>query len=319
MSGDMQHFNTGQGASDVQIFTGNSQAAGNDWVAWHKPRGKTMLHIALFGKGGNGGLGVVGANSTAAGGGGGGSGGQTVLIIPLALLPDVLYLSLAGDSATNTLASYITVDVPYSGVTVVANNVLAIANGGANGGNASGATAGSAGNGGAIATASAMPIGWQFAMLSLAGQNGIAGGTTGAGGTLTLPATGLHVTGGTGGAGLGSTGNPGMAGGAFTFSGGAAFMPHPGGIGGGAATIPPQDGTGGGYGALVKMLYGYGGTGGGSTHGTASGAGLYASIGGHGAPGCGGGGNGGAFTGTTARSAGQVGRGGPAFAILTCW
>jgi hypothetical protein len=59
-----------------------------------------------------------------------------------------------------------------------------------------------------------------------------------------------------------------------------------------------------------------GGTGGGSTHGTALTTGLVQSNGGDGAPGCGGGGMGGALTASTA---GAVGQGGVAFAVITTW
>ena len=67
---------------------------------------------------------------------------------------------------------------------------------------------------------------------------------------------------------------------------------------------------------ILNLGYRYGGTGGASTHGTATGAGLVQSNGGVGAPGCGGGGQGSALTGSTA---GIVGWGGLAYAILTCW
>jgi len=311
---DISFIPTNTGSADVQVFYGTSTAAGNDWITWVKPRGKTMINIILVGKGGNGGLGVVGAVSTAAGGGGGGSGSQTHLTMPLALLPDRLYLSLAGYSATTNLASYIAISpkLTAGAGAPIANDTLMIANGGGNGGNAAGATAGAAGTAGSIATVGAMPLGWPFATLSLAGQAGIIGGTTVAGGALTIPVTGLWVTGGTGGGGLPASG-AGTAGGAFTVAG--QFPPHIGGIGG-VTTTPPGNGAGG-YRPIPNLFYGYGGTGGGSTDAAASGGGLRASIGGSGAPGCGGGGNGGSFTGTTPATVG--GMGGVSFAIITCW
>lgn len=118
---------------------------------------------------------------------------------------------------------------------------------------------------------------------------------------------------GTGGAGLGAAGVAGTAGGAFTVAG--QFPPHLGGAGGSAATTPPQNGTGG-YEPIPRLFYGYGGTGGGSTHGTATGAGLVQASGGNGAVGCGGGGMGGALT---ASAAGQVGQGGVAWCCIVCW
>lgn len=312
---DCLHIPTGTGAADVQVFTGTSTAAGNDWQTWLKPRGKTMLDLLLISKGGNGGTGVIGAVSTAAGGGGGGSASQTRVRMPLYLLPDVLYLSLAGISTTNAIASYVTVcmsKLTAGAGAPVANDVLAVSNGGGNGGNAAGATAGAAGAAGGVVAATAMPIGGNF-MSALAGQAGIIGGTTGAAAALTLPVTGLLITGGTGGAGLGASASAGTAGGSFTVAG--QFPAHAGGLGTAVATTPPGDGNRG-YQPISKLFYNYGGTGGGSTHGSATGGGLVQSKGGHGAYGSGGGGMGGALTGS---SAGAIGMGGPAICIITCW
>jgi hypothetical protein len=307
---DISHLPVATGSSDVQVFTGNSVTAGGEWQTWNKPSGKSMLHILLIGKGGNGGTGVVGAVSTAAGGGGGGSGGQTSLTIPLSLVPDRLFLSLAGQSSTTTLASYITV-FPNT----VANNTLAYAAGGGNGGNAAGATAGAVGAAASAATAALMPLGFAFTKLVLGGQAGIIGGTTGASAALTLPVTGLIVTGGTGGAGLGATALPGANAGGFTTAGIFTENPQPGGLGGTTATTNPTRGSDG---RIVLFPYGYmyGGTGGGATHGSATAGGNTQAAGGNGAWGCGGGGMGGAFTGSTAA---VFSKGGPALAILTCW
>ncbi len=302
------------GNSDVQVFIGNSQSAGVSWQVWEKPRGKSMVNIQLTGKGGNGGLGAVGANSTAAGGGGGGSGAQTSLTMPLALIPDQLFISLLGQSQTTTVTSYICVHAPVAATPW--NNVLAVAQGGGNGGNASGATPGAAGTAGGAATAATMPLGWKYTNIVLGGQAGIIGGVAVNGGNLTLPVTGLTVTGGTGGGGLPAAGVNGTTGGAFTVSGIFPAQNAP------AATsnaiIPPGNGNNG-YQPIEKLFYYYGGTGGGSTFGTATGEGLYASVGGNGGYGCGGGGNGGALTGTPANSAGKVGLGGPAYCVITCW
>jgi len=274
-----------------------------------------MAHILLVGKGGNGGNSVAGAASTAAGGGGGGSGGQVSIMVPLWAIPDRLFLSLAGHSATTTLASYITIGLKLTagaGAPVV-NDTLIYANGGGNGGNASGATAGAVGAAGAISAAATMPLGWQWLDSALAGQAGIIGGVAVSGANLTLPTTGLMVTGGTGGGGLPAAAASGTNGGNFTVAG--VFPAHAGGAAQATATNPANTGSHG-YRPVAGSLYGYGGTGGGSTHGTATGGGLVASRGGNGAPGCGGGGGGGALTGS---AAGGGGLGGPAFCIITCW
>lgn len=319
MAIDITHIFGNTGDSDVQIFVGNSQTAGASWQTWEKPKGKSMVNIQLFGKGGNGGLGVVGANSTAAGGGGGGCGGETSITMPLALLPDQLFLSLAGLSQTTTLASYITVGVPVA--ITPWNNVLMIANGGGNGGNGAAAVGGGAGAAGAIATVATMPLGWRYADLALPGVLGIIGGAAVSGANFTLSVLGNRLCGGTGGGGLGAAAAAGTTGGSYTITAPTTGFPAhdaPAAVSVGTATVPPGNGNNG-YQITYMGGYFYGGTGGGSTHGTATGGGLYASVGGNGAYGCGGGGNGGALTGTTARSAGDVGLGGPALCIITCW
>ena len=304
---DFSHLASQYGNADVQTFLGDARAPVEGWKVWTKPRGKSMAHILLLGSGGNGGTGVTGAASTAAGGGGGGSGSQTSLTIPLWAVPDRLYMSLSGGG---NIASYIAIN-PDTAATSA--NVLAIAGAGGNGGNASGATAGTAGTAGAVATAATMPLGWMWADQVLAGQAGIAGGTTGSGSALTLPTTGLLVTGGTGGAGVGNAASTGSAAGAITGSG--IFPTLAGGAAAGSQTTPAGDGQSG-YQPVLGLLRLYGGTGGGSTGGAATGGGLVKSFGGKGMPGCGGGGGGGGFTGSTG---GGGGGGGPAFAVIVCW
>jgi hypothetical protein len=88
-----------------------------------------------------------------------------------------------------------------------------------------------------------------------------------------------------------------------------------GGFGSGSATTPAASGASG-FRPIANLMYFYGGTGGASTHGSATGGGLVQSNGGDGAYGCGGGGSGAALTGSTP---GVVGKGGPAFCIITCW
>lgn len=315
---DFSHLPTGYGAADVQQFYGKSDASTNGvmWETWCKPRGKSMCSILLIGNGANGGTGVVGAAATAAGGGGGGGGALTSLIIPINLIPDVLFISLqAGGNGASNLLNYVTIAPPLTagGGAPVANNVLAIAGGGGRGGNGTGATAGTAGSAGTIATLSTMPLGWHFANISLAGQAGTAGGGAIAGVNLTLPLTGLRTTGGTGGAGVPAAAASGLVGGQITGAG--VFPLILGGVGTAVATTPPGNGNPGCR-PVQNLGYWMGGTGGGSTHGTATTTGLVQSSGGNGEVGSGGGGMGGALTGS---SVGAVGRGGPAFCQIICW
>jgi hypothetical protein len=307
---DFSHTPKSTGAADVQWFIGDALTAGTAWKTWNKPRGKSMLNIVLVGAGGNGGTGVVGANSVSAGGAGGQSGAITIVQMPLAVVPDRLYLSLSGrkPTATANFASYVGIEP-----NTTANNVIAFANGGLHGGNASAGTGGTVGTAAAIAAAGNMPLGWLYAIQVLAAQVGTAGGAAVAAANLALPTTGAFVTGGTGGGGLPAGGATGTNGGQLTGAG--AFPTLLGGQGSATATNPAAGGNAG-FRPVAGLGYFMGGTGGASTHGTATGGGLVQSFGGHGAIGCGGGGMGGALTGSTV---GQVGFGGEAFAILTCW
>lgn len=300
---DMLHLPESQ-LADVQIFNATAVNPGVGWATWNKRRGTSMTAIYAWGAGGNGGNGVVGANSTAAGGGGGGSGGQSVLVIPNFLLPDALFVSVGYPGAACRVA--VAPDV-------VVNNQLIFANPGGNGGNAAGATAGAAGTGAPAASIGSMPLAGLGQIQLLAGQAGIIGGVAVAGAALTLPVTGLLVTGGTGGGGLPAAAAVGTNGGAFTVAG--IFPPNPGGIGAAVATTPGGNGSNGITG-IRNLAYDYGGTGGGSSHGTATTTGLFGGVGGRGGIGCGGGGGGGALTGSVQ---GIGGLGGPGQVIIISW
>jgi hypothetical protein len=141
--------------ADRKVFTVNSPSAGAGWQRFTRNPGTTMMHILALGGGGGGGAGAVGANSTAAGGGGGGSGGQTAIIIPCALLPETIFVSVGAGGAAGTagIASRISV---FPDTT--ANHTIAFVNGGGAGGAAAGATAGAAGAAGAVASAANMPL-----------------------------------------------------------------------------------------------------------------------------------------------------------------
>jgi hypothetical protein len=299
---------------DRQVFRGfyGATGGGSTWQVYNVPRGKSMLHIFMLGAGGGGGSGVVGAVSTAGGGGGGGSGGQTIIEMPIALLPPRLYVNAAAGKTGGGLASYVAIQPQIA----TANHTVGIANGGSGGGNASAGSAGGAGNGGSIATNATMPLGWAFSKLVLAGQAGIIGGTNVASAALTHPTTGLHVTGGTGGAGLPATATNGTNGGAITaIAEPSDFKGLPTNTGPTSTTTPATNGNSG-YQYTAAGFYYIGGTGASSTHGSATGAGLVQGSGGDGGIGCGGGGMGGALTGSTA---GVLSRGGDGIVIITAY
>jgi hypothetical protein len=295
---------------DIDVFTGNSVIALRDWQTWRKPKNRSMAHIFILGSGGGGGNGAIGANSTAAGGGGGGGGAQTSLLIPLIFLPDQLFISVAIGSNGAGIASYVCIE-PDS----TANSVVGYANGGAVGGNAAGASAGALGGGSGVSVVAQMPFGWPFVQSVIAGQNGVAGGTTGNAANLTYPVTGFRGSGGTGGGGLPAAGVAGTNGGKITLpSAPAPFPDHPQALGSATATDPAANGCNG-YTMHQNGLF-IGGGGGASTHGTATGAGLQQSSGGQGGFGSGGGGMGGALTGS---AAGVKAQGGNGLVIITCF
>lgn len=308
----MDHFGLPNSPQfERSVFYGVAQTAAQNWQTYVVPRGKSMLHIFMLGGGGGGGSGVIGANSTAAGGGGGGSGAQTIVLIPTAFIPQRLYISVALAKTGTGQATYVSA-LPAINST---QHVIGFAAGGGAGGNAAGATAGAAGAAGLVANSSNMSLGWPFATV-LAGQAGIIGGTNVAGGNLSYPAT-LRVTGGVGGGGLPAAGVAGTAGGGISAL--AVPAPYYGANGGAAqptATSPANPGLPGVQLSNEIGLFWQGGTGGGSTHGTATGGGLVQARGGDGAIGCGGGGMGGALTGSAAA---VLSMGGGGIVIITAF
>lgn len=295
---------------DVQVFTANSPgAAERGFVSWSKPRGCTMAQITVIGAGGKGGSGAVGSNSTAAGGGGGGSAGKTVLLIPLIALPDQLFVSVGhgGTAFANPTFVSLTPDT-------VALSTVAFANGGGLGGNGVGATAGAAGAAAAAATLANMVLAGLGVFQALAGQAGIIGGVASAGGALSLPTTGITCTGGAGGGGLPATATTGTAGGHINASG-----IYPRVNAGGTQSNASNPGNPGSHGmayAFRGVPFSQGGAGGGSSHGSATGSGLFGGRGGNGATGSGGGGGGGCLTGGVAGAGGDGGHG---ECTIVCW
>jgi hypothetical protein len=300
-----------------QIFYPSSVATSVGWQTYSVPKSVTMLYIFLLAGGGGGGAGFAGGVS--GGGGGGGSSGQTSVLIPAAMLPSTLYLSIGhgGSATTAGIASRISV-VPNA----TANHTLALANPGGGGSNSTSGTGGGAGAAGTVATIATMPLAALGQYQLLAGQIGQIGGASGANGLpITLPVTGLVVTGGASGAGIPAAGaNPGFTGGSFTVpAGNYVFPPHTGGAGGLATPTPPQQGSNG-INFVNGLNYFYGGAGGGSTAGNATGntppGSNVRGAGGNGGFGCGGGGGGAGLTGA---GAGAGGRGGDGLAIIYAW
>lgn len=304
--------------ADVQIFNVNSVAVGGFGVGtsvWRKRPGATMLSIVCIGGGGGGGQGNTGATASAGGGGGGGAGVVTTVSIPAIFVPDTLYVAVGsggvqGAGTTNSSATGSRVAIAPG--STIANDTLANANGGNGAGNG-GAGVGTGGTASSAATIATMCLAGRGVFQSFNGQAGTNGSVSTAGIALTLPVTGTFVTGGTGGGGLPAAAAVGTVGGSFTVAG--IFPAQSGGVSAGAATTPGGNGSNG-FQAIPNLMYFYGGTGGGSTHGSATGGGLVPGFGGAGGIGSGGGGGGGGLTGS---SAGSGGRGGDGLVVIVAW
>lgn len=314
---DFSHIQATPGV-DIQSFFGDTDASGQsatnitEWRTWTKPRGINWVYMIGVGAGSSGAAGTA-STAAAAGGLGGGSGAQSTLLIPAIFVPQELFISLGlgGRNAATTAnatsasvsvagtATYVAVE-PTSTTTLVSNLFFIVANGAA-----SGSTGGTA-----TAMSGNFPLAGRGWSQNLAGGAGTAGGATqAAGGALTLPTTGIMVTGGTGGGGTDSTAATQLAGGAITGVGLGGTLPTlPGGTAGATGAAIGGRGTNG---FMVKPYMFYGGTGsGGDNFAT----GRFSAPGGNGGPGCGGGGSG---AGNVA--VGRPGDGGDGFVYIISW
>jgi hypothetical protein len=301
------------------VFGPTGAAGGSDFAAWRKPRGCSMLHIFCLGSGGSGGGGAgEPSNADSGGGGGGASSGFSCVTIPLAVLPDVLYV-LVGASTVPGTAGSTSNGGPGNGgrnsrvaiqPDTTVSNILAVSNNAVPGGGAGGLNAAGGNNGGAggsvptIATLALMPwasLGIAQFVVGLAGQQGLDAGATS---PYTIPLIGQPLP-GLGGGGMHTT-TPG-AGGNYAALANTPFFA--GAAAAGGAT--PGNGDPGHRRWPYHQLYGGAGGGAGGT-GVVTGA--RGGDCGSDAPGCGGGGGGrGNPTG------GRGGAGGPGLVILTCW
>ena len=295
---DLQFLNAPRYA-DVQIFTGDRPDSSVG--TWLKPRGVGFVHFIVIGPGGNG---AAGGNSLAAssgGGGGGGSGGFVTCTLPGYMVPNVLsVVAAAGGSGAQSIVQ------ERQSITNSEWRLMASA-----GGNASGSTGGTAGSN----TVGSMII--SSRLRPLTGHAGTGSGGAVDGTALTLPTSGLMLTGGTGGGGT-FLGQGGKKGGDITGAGPLPTLP------GGAASptnISPGVNGSNGYQPIPGLLYFYGGTGGSASGTVSTGTAdpvVSAGNGGDGSYGCGGGG-GGAAGGQNNNIPGVGGRGGPGLVIIVAW
>jgi hypothetical protein len=290
-------FNGGA-SQNIQEFFANGSTG---FQIWQKPQGYSMAYMLCIGAGASGAGGATGAIGTGrTGGGGGGSGAQARLIIPISLLPDLLFiqvgrggLGVAANTAGNTGQRSL---IQVSSFATSANHNLVLASGAAVA--TAGAVAGTAGAGEGVFAISSAVYANLGIMLSIAGAGGSAGGAVGgaSGANVTQFATSITC----GGAGGGSTpvANTNNAGGNITALG--LFPAVSGGAAGGGA-------GNNGYYRFQPHFYTCGGSGGGSNGAAGTGG-----DGGRGGLGCGGGGGGGGVTG------GRGGAGGDGYVCIVC-
>lgn len=311
---DFSHVVNAPGVN-IDSFFGDSSTTVDlsDWKMWTKPRGINWVYMIGVGAGSSGAGGTfTGASAASVGAAGGGSGAQSMLLIPAIFVPSTLYIQtgvggrqpLAITSALPSVSgshTFVAIE-PINTVTNTVNLVMLRANG------AVAATGGTA-----TAMSGNFPLAGRGWSQNFAGQNGGAAGATqnGAGGAITLPTTGLMVTGGAGSGGKDVSGAPGGAGGAITGVGLGGTLPT---LPGGVAATAALNGGNGVNGSMIKPYMFYGGSGGGSGAFAATGTGSTGSSGGNGGPGCGGGASGPGYTTT-----GRAGNGGDGFVYIISW
>jgi len=308
---DFNHVLSTPGA-DVQYFFGGSGSVATltQWQTWRKPRGVKFIYLIGVG-GGASGMASINTGTTSGGGAGGNSGAQTVVMIPAMMIPDTLYINCGAGGFGSTISGALGNGGIQTCVTIEPNPAippnmtLLLATGGTLGGTIPTiTTGGTAGAAAAVSTIANMPLASRGFFNSFAGQQGSTGGSsTTAGIALTLPTTGLMVTGGTGGGGSNNT--TAFAGGSINSVGalGQDFYPV---ISGGNSAVTSTPATAGSSHIARNFIMNYGGTGGGGATTTAGGV---AGAGAQGSPGCGGGGAGGGNTTNTTLKAGDGGVG----------
>jgi hypothetical protein len=297
----------GQNESVISTFNTPVTVTNLQWHDWFKPPGKTHCEITCIGGGGGGGGGFTRvATNAGAGGSGGGSSTIARLLIPLALLPDRLFVQVGaggigtvsgGGTAGSGLLSYVCVypNVQGSNTVVFSGNAAAV-------GGKTGTLAGQTGGAGGTVVASNPAFSGPGIFSNFVGQAGAddPGGETFGGGPV-IPVTGNMCLGGCSGAGILSNGT-GFSGGTYVTTAGAYVSES-------IPPVPAPNGTNdGGSGPMLwKPFIAFGGLGGSSADTVPGGKG------GNGNYGAGGGGGGAGTTG------GRGGDGGCGLVIIRCW
>ena len=277
------HIPLAQRAIQVDEFHGpiTTAVVENNFQRYVIPAGATFLYVVLVGHGGFGGTPEVVAGVT--GGGGGGSGAIAKALLPVMLLPQVLYVLLPVSPSNGSPGISIRPD------TITTNRIIYCGGGGS----ADSSGVGGA-QGGAMTSSQARWAGTLALWTSQAGAAGGAGSTTNGAAVTALATLPLSGGGGGGGSSAGTGGDVTGAGPFPTITGGAS------------GANPGRAGM-----MLRQPFGGVGGSGGGGVN--AAGTGL--NFGGAGAIGCGGGGGGNAASGTP----GAGGKGGPGYCLIVAF
>jgi len=272
------------------------------WQTWQKPKNCKFVNIFTLGGGGGGGGGSAGTGNRS-GGGGGGSSAIARGFYQASLLPDILYIQVgAGGAGGNSGANGTGGGLSYVSFLPNTTSGNVLLRNGFNGGNG-GLAIGTAGGGGTLSIQTNSILSYLGYFQAVIGSSGGAGLIANNGSSVTIN----NIVSG-GGAGGGAS--------ALSFSGGSIDSPEVG-------FVPKI------YGAVTTSEVGSSGfnsitsfnssmqqplffTGGGGGSGSALGAG---SNGGDGAFGCGGGGGGAGSAG----NAGRGGNGGDGLVIITAW
>ena len=292
--------------ADIQIFnTPCAVTLGTEWQTYNVPQKKSNLFIYSIAGAGGGGGGFSGAAASTRGGGGGGGGSSIVtLLVPIVLLPSILYVQVgrggvggaAGAAGTGGSSNYISMNPQNAHAQK--NTLLSHLSAGAYGNGGGGAGTGAAG--GAAGSNAATPNDMSFNSLGIFnlqfGQAGIVGGAGGGVTNQTFPVTGLNIMGGC--AGAGTAASTDEQGGGITAIA-SSFVSEK------MATRPAAGSNPGSGGfSLPNFTWHYPGLGGSSSNAGVGG------NGGNGGYGCGGGGGGGGTTG------GRGGDGGTGLIIM---
>lgn len=213
------YFNIPQITNNYTFFALGSTV----WQTWQKPKNSNFIYITALG-GGAGGGGTPNTSGLVGGGGGGGSSSITKILLPAALIPDVLYINV-GMGGIGGVGSNVGNDGGLSVISVepntTLNNVIIKSGTDAAIGGSPGTTvgAGDSGFAGTVFTSSVGYLSYLGIWSSYVGDDGGIGGGGGLPGSTINALTNSITTGGGGGGGKPTGGGTSGAGGSIIAKG----------------------------------------------------------------------------------------------------